>query len=173
MLLSLWVGIWKTDSQNTDMSFASSAAENLITILQARDDLTVKTQSSPVRGPECFSYNSHGSSIQESPSERESQIDTVILNVILWCLSLSWHCCSHTTQSLTMQVHHIAWYVRAVTFTSSFLVATADYLSTLSMSSTSLGSDSEPTGMDCVLWSSAVELKRGDTKGTLLKVHPP
>ncbi|XP_074495364.1 rho guanine nucleotide exchange factor 28-like isoform X3 [Sebastes fasciatus] len=97
------------------LTAALREAENLITILQARDDLTVKTQSSPVRGPECFSYNSHGSSIQESPSE-------------------------------------------------------PDYLSTLSMSSTSLGSDSEPTGMDCVLWSSAVELKRGDTKGTLLKV---
>lgn len=55
---------------------------------------------------------------------------------------------------------------------SSLLVATADYLSTLSMSSTSLGSDSELTGMDSVLWSSAVELRRGDTKGTLLKVQP-
>lgn len=52
------------------------------------------------------------------------------------------------------------------------LVATADYLSTLSMSSTSLGSDSELTGLDGVLWSSAIELRRGDTKGTLLKVQP-
>lgn len=56
---------------------------------------------------------------------------------------------------------------------SSLLVATADYLSTLSMSSTSLGSDSELTGLDSVLWSSAVELRRVDTKGTLLKVQPP
>lgn len=68
------------------MSFASSAAENLITILQARDGLTVK--SPPVRGPECCSYNSHGSSIQESPSERESQI---------YCLSLSYHSCLYMT----------------------------------------------------------------------------
>ncbi len=55
---------------------------------------------------------------------------------------------------------------------SSALVATADYLSTLSVSSTSLGSDSELTGPDSLLWSSAVELRRGDTKGTLLKVQP-
>lgn len=54
----------------------------------------------------------------------------------------------------------------------SSLVSTADYLSTLSMSSTSLGSDSELTGLDGVLWSSAVELRRGDTKETLLKVQP-
>lgn len=53
-----------------------------------------------------------------------------------------------------------------------FLVGTADYLSTLSMSSTSLGSDSDLTGMDSTLWSSAVELRRVDSKGTLLKVHP-
>lgn len=55
---------------------------------------------------------------------------------------------------------------------SYFLIPTADYLSTLSMSSTSLGSDSESTGADSMLWSSAVELRRGDTKGTLLKVRP-
>ncbi|XP_035854818.1 rho guanine nucleotide exchange factor 28-like isoform X2 [Sander lucioperca] len=97
------------------LTAAVREAENLITILQARDGLTVKGPSSPVQGPECCSYNSHGSSIQESPSE-------------------------------------------------------PDYLSTLSMSSTSLGSDSELTGLDSVLWSSAVELRRGDTKGTLLKV---
>lgn len=97
------------------LTAALREAENLITILQARDGPTVKSQSSPVQGPECCSYNSHGSSIQESPSE-------------------------------------------------------PDYLSTLSMSSTSLGSDNELTGMDSVLWSSAVELRRGDTKGTLLKV---
>ncbi|XP_029296158.1 LOW QUALITY PROTEIN: rho guanine nucleotide exchange factor 28-like [Cottoperca gobio] len=97
------------------LTAALREAENLITILQACDGLTVKSQSSPVRGPECFSYNSHGSSIQESPSE-------------------------------------------------------PDYLSTLSMSSTSLGSDSELMGLDSALWSSAVELRRGDTKGTLLKV---
>nr|XP_057927173.1 rho guanine nucleotide exchange factor 28-like isoform X2 [Doryrhamphus excisus] len=42
-----------------------------------------------------------------------------------------------------------------------------DYLSTLSMSSTSLGSDSE--GTDSVLWSPA-EPKKGDTKETLFKV---
>ncbi|XP_008283150.1 rho guanine nucleotide exchange factor 28-like isoform X1 [Stegastes partitus] len=97
------------------LTAALREAENLITILQARDGLSVQNQTSPVRGPECCSYNSHGSSIQESPSE-------------------------------------------------------PDYLSTLSMSSTSLGSDSELTGLDNVLWSSAVELRKGDTKGTLVKV---
>ncbi|XP_049907349.1 rho guanine nucleotide exchange factor 28-like isoform X2 [Epinephelus moara] len=101
--------------QASSLLTAALREENLITILQARDGPTVKSQSSPVRGPECCSYNSHGSSIQESPSE-------------------------------------------------------PDYLSTLSMSSTSLGSDNELTGMDSLLWSSAVELRRGDTKGTLLKV---
>ncbi|XP_018528333.1 LOW QUALITY PROTEIN: rho guanine nucleotide exchange factor 28-like [Lates calcarifer] len=97
------------------LTAALREAENLIAILQTRDGLSVQNQSSPVRGPECCSYNSHGSSIQESPSE-------------------------------------------------------PDYLSTLSMSSTSLGSDTELSGLDSVLWSSAVELRRGDTKGTLLKV---
>ncbi|XP_040899034.1 rho guanine nucleotide exchange factor 28-like isoform X1 [Toxotes jaculatrix] len=97
------------------LTAALTEAENLITILQVHDGLSVQSQSSPVRGPECCSYNSHGSSIQESPSE-------------------------------------------------------PDYLSTLSMSSTSLGSDTELTGLDSALWSSAVELRRGDTKGTLLKV---
>ncbi|KAM7391311.1 hypothetical protein PAMP_022011 [Pampus punctatissimus] len=97
------------------LTAALREAENLITILQPRDGLSIQSQSSPLRGPECCSYNSHGSSIHESPSE-------------------------------------------------------PDYLSTLSMSSTSLGSDSEAMGMDSVLWSSAVELKRGDTKETLLKV---
>uniref|UniRef100_A0A1A8FC86 Rho guanine nucleotide exchange factor (GEF) 28 n=2 Tax=Nothobranchius korthausae TaxID=1143690 RepID=A0A1A8FC86_9TELE len=92
-------------------------AENLIAILQARDGLTVQNQnqnSPPVQVPECCSYNSHGSSIQDSPSE-------------------------------------------------------PDYLSTLSMSSASLGSDGELAGLD-VSWSSAVELRKGDTKGTMLKV---
>ncbi|KAM8761173.1 rho guanine nucleotide exchange factor 28-like isoform 2-T2 [Acanthopagrus schlegelii] len=97
------------------LTAALREAENLITILQARDGLSVQIQSSPVRGPEGCSYNSHGSSIQESPSE-------------------------------------------------------PDYLSTLSMSSTSLGSDSELTGLDSALWSSAIELRRGDNKGTFLKV---
>ncbi|CAI5649720.1 unnamed protein product [Oreochromis niloticus] len=97
------------------LTAALREAENLITILQARDGITVQSQSSPVRGPECCSYNSHGSSIQESPSE-------------------------------------------------------PDYLSTLSMSSTSLGSDSELAGMDNSLWSSAVELRKGENKGTLVKV---
>ncbi|CAB1420068.1 unnamed protein product [Pleuronectes platessa] len=97
------------------LTAALREAENLVNILQARDVVPVRTPSSPVRGPECCSYNSHGSSIQESPSE-------------------------------------------------------PDYLSTLSMSSTSLGSDSELTGLDGVLWSSAVELRRGDNKGTMLKV---
>lgn len=95
------------------LTAALREAENLITILQARDGITVQSQSSPVRGPECCSYNSHGSSIQESPSE-------------------------------------------------------PDYLSTLSMSSTSLGSDSELAGMDNSLWSSAVELRKGENKGTLV-----
>ncbi|XP_069379579.1 rho guanine nucleotide exchange factor 28-like isoform X4 [Paralichthys olivaceus] len=97
------------------LTAALREAENLVNILQTRDGVSVRTQSSPVRGPECCSYNSHGSSIQESPSE-------------------------------------------------------PDYLSTLSMSSTSLGSDTELTGLDGVLWSSAVELRRGDNKGTMLKV---
>ncbi|XP_041643556.1 rho guanine nucleotide exchange factor 28-like isoform X2 [Cheilinus undulatus] len=97
------------------LTAALREAENLISILQARDGLSVQSQGSPVRGPEGFSYNSHGSSIQESPSE-------------------------------------------------------PDYLSTLSMSSTSLGSDSELTGLDSALWSSTAEQRRGDTKVTLLKV---
>ncbi|XP_063345274.1 rho guanine nucleotide exchange factor 28-like isoform X5 [Pelmatolapia mariae] len=97
------------------LTAALREAENLITILQARDGMAVQSQSSPVRGPECCSYNSHGSSIQESPSE-------------------------------------------------------PDYLSTLSMSSTSLGSDSELAGMDNSLWSSAVELRKGENKGTLVKM---
>ncbi|TMS04037.1 Rho guanine nucleotide exchange factor 28 [Larimichthys crocea] len=97
------------------LTAALREAENLMAILQARDSLSAQSQTSPVRGPEGCSYNSHGSSVQESPSE-------------------------------------------------------PDYLSTLSMSSTSLGSDNELTGLDSVLWSSAVELRRGDTKATLLKV---
>ncbi|RVE67938.1 hypothetical protein OJAV_G00086780 [Oryzias javanicus] len=44
-----------------------------------------------------------------------------------------------------------------------------DYLSTLSMSSTSLGSDSESAGLETVSWSPASEFRKGD-KGTLLKV---
>ncbi|XP_023814687.1 rho guanine nucleotide exchange factor 28 isoform X2 [Oryzias latipes] len=44
-----------------------------------------------------------------------------------------------------------------------------DYLNTLSMSSTSLGSDSESAGLDNVSWSPASEFRKGD-KGTLLKV---
>ncbi|KAM9858534.1 rho guanine nucleotide exchange factor 28-like [Aulostomus maculatus] len=92
------------------LSAALREAENLISLLQARDD----SLSPPVRGPDCCNYNSHGSSIQESPSE-------------------------------------------------------PDYLSTLSMSSTSLGSDSDLTGMDN-MWSFAVEPRRRDTKDTLLKV---
>ncbi|XP_036069312.1 rho guanine nucleotide exchange factor 28 isoform X2 [Oryzias melastigma] len=44
-----------------------------------------------------------------------------------------------------------------------------DYLSTLSMSSTSLGSDSESAGLDNVSWSPASEFRKAD-KGTLLKV---
>ncbi|XP_074526149.1 rho guanine nucleotide exchange factor 28-like isoform X3 [Halichoeres trimaculatus] len=97
------------------LTAALREAENLITFLLARDGLSVQSQNSPVRGSEGCSYNSHGSSIQESPSE-------------------------------------------------------PDYLSTLSMSSTSLGSESELTGMDSALWSSGAELRRGDNKGTLLKV---
>ncbi|XP_029998419.1 rho guanine nucleotide exchange factor 28-like isoform X2 [Sphaeramia orbicularis] len=97
------------------LTAALREAENLISILQSRDAVSVQSQCSPVRRPECCSYNSHGSSVHESPSE-------------------------------------------------------PDYLSTLSMSSTSLGSDSELTGLDGVSWSSAAELRRGDTKGTLLKV---
>ncbi|CAG07823.1 unnamed protein product, partial [Tetraodon nigroviridis] len=97
------------------LTAALREAENLMNILQSRDGLSGQSQSSPVGGPVGCSYNSHGSSIQESPSE-------------------------------------------------------PDYLSTLSMSSTSLGSDSELTGMDSTLWSSAGELRRADSKGTLFKV---
>lgn len=39
------------------------------------------------------------------------------------------------------------------------------------MSSTSLGSETELTALDNVLWGSGQELRRGDTKGTLMKVH--
>ncbi|KAM4576166.1 rho guanine nucleotide exchange factor 28-like isoform 1-T1 [Odontesthes bonariensis] len=107
-----------TETPRQALSLLTAAlreADNLIAILQARDGFSLQSQSSPLRGPECCSYNSHGSSIQGSPSE-------------------------------------------------------PDYLSTLSMSSTSLGSDSELAGLDNVSWSSAVELKKGDAKGTLLKV---
>jgi len=51
--------------------------------------------------------------------------------------------------------------------------STADYLSTLSMSSASPGSDSELTGLDCSPWSPAAEPRRGDAKVTLLKVFFP
>ncbi|KAM4578693.1 rho guanine nucleotide exchange factor 28-like [Fundulus diaphanus] len=100
---------------STLLTAALKEAENLIGILQTRDEVPLHSQNSPVQAPECCSYNSHGSSIQESPSE-------------------------------------------------------PDYLSTLSMSSNSLGSDSELAGMDNASWSSAVDLRKGDTKGTLLKV---
>lgn len=53
---------------------------------------------------------------------------------------------------------------------SDFYMHAADYLSTLSISSNSLGSDSELAGMESASWSSAVELRKGDSKGTLLKV---
>lgn len=69
---------------NTDKFLFFFAAENLITILQARDGLSVNNQSPPVpvRGPEACSYNSHGSSVQESPSERESPANSVrVLNL--------------------------------------------------------------------------------------------
>lgn len=142
--------------------FASSLAENLITILQARDGLSAQSQSSPVQGPEGCSYNSHGSSMQESPSERQSWIYNA---VIMWCFFFFFNLTVFPTCYL---------YTDGESFLclSSFPVAAADYLSTLSMSSTSLGSDCELTGLDSVLWSSAVELRRGDTKGMLLKVQP-
>nr|XP_040050978.1 rho guanine nucleotide exchange factor 28-like isoform X4 [Gasterosteus aculeatus aculeatus] len=90
-------------------------AENLISVLQSRDGLTVKSAGYPAQGPECCGYDSRGSSVHESPSE-------------------------------------------------------PDYLSTLSISSASPGSDGELAGLDGALWSPAVELSRGDAKGTLLKV---
>ncbi|XP_028313645.1 rho guanine nucleotide exchange factor 28-like isoform X3 [Gouania willdenowi] len=96
------------------LSTALREAENLITILQTPEGLPVG-QGSPVRGPECCSYNSHGSSIQESPTE-------------------------------------------------------PDYLSTLSMSSASLGSDSESAGLDSAVWSCVTEPRKGDNKGNILKV---
>lgn len=67
------------NKSNTDKSIFFFAAENLITILQARDSLSVNNQSPPVRGPEGCSYNSHGSSVQESPSERESPANSVLV----------------------------------------------------------------------------------------------
>ncbi|XP_014878951.1 rho guanine nucleotide exchange factor 28-like isoform X5 [Poecilia latipinna] len=97
------------------LTAALREAENLINILQTRDGVPVHSQNSPLQAPECCSYNSHGSSIQESPSE-------------------------------------------------------PDYLSTLSISSNSLGSDSELAGLESASWSSAVEIRKGDAKGTLLKV---
>ncbi|XP_061672064.1 rho guanine nucleotide exchange factor 28-like isoform X2 [Syngnathoides biaculeatus] len=100
---------------STLLTAALREAENLITILQAHDGLLVQSDISPIRGPDSCNYNSHGSSIQESPSE-------------------------------------------------------PDYLSTLSMSSTSLGSDSEGTAMDGVVWRSPPKTKKGDTKDTLFKV---
>lgn len=57
------------------------AAENLITILQVRDGLSVANQSPPMRPPEGSSYNSHGSSVQESPSERESPAPTETISL--------------------------------------------------------------------------------------------
>ncbi|XP_043967627.1 rho guanine nucleotide exchange factor 28-like isoform X4 [Gambusia affinis] len=97
------------------LTAALREAENLINILQTRDGVPDHSQNSPLQATECCSYNSHGSSIQESPSE-------------------------------------------------------PDYLSTLSISSNSLGSDSELAGMESASWSSAVELRKGEAKGTLLKV---
>lgn len=130
--------------------FPPSAAQNLMNILQTRDGLSAQSQSSPVGGPVGCSYNSHGSSVQESPSEREPQTHT------------------QSPTPAKSQLHR-----RDVSMSlSALLVATADYLSTLSMSSTSLGSDSELTGMDGTLWGSAGELRRADSKGTLFKVRP-
>lgn len=121
-------------------------------ILQTRDGLSAQSQSSPVGGPVGCSYNSHGSSVQESPSEREPQT----------------HARSPTFDPAKSRLRR-----RDVSLSlSALLVATADYLSTLSMSSTSLGSDSELTGMDGTLWGSAGELRRADSKGTLFKVRP-
>lgn len=148
MLLSRSKNPWAT------WSFPPSAAQNLMNILQTRDGLSAQSQSSPVGGPVGCSYNSHGSSMQESPSEREPQTHT-----------------RHLSLLTPLKVGFAA-----VTFCvslSALLVATADYLSTLSMSSTSLGSDSELTGMDGTLWGSAGELRRADSKGTLFKVCPP
>ncbi|XP_062418271.1 rho guanine nucleotide exchange factor 28-like isoform X2 [Pungitius pungitius] len=97
------------------LTAALREAENLISILQSGDGLTVKSDGSPARGPECCGYDSRGSSVHESPSE-------------------------------------------------------PDYLSTLSISSASPGSDGELAGLDGAPWSPAVELRRRDAKGTLLKV---
>ncbi|XP_077570893.1 rho guanine nucleotide exchange factor 28-like isoform X3 [Stigmatopora nigra] len=100
---------------STLLSAALREAENLITILQVHEGLPVQSDNSPVCGTESCNYNSHGSSILESPSE-------------------------------------------------------PDYLSTLSISSNSLGSDSEGAGMDGIFWGSAAEPNKADTKETLLKV---
>lgn len=105
MLLSLFAFEKQTCSMKIPefwQIFASSA-ENLITILQARDGLSVQSQSSPVQGPEGCSYNSHGSSMQESPSERESQIYDAII-VVLWCLFLIWQYCPLTPCIQTVTV---------------------------------------------------------------------
>lgn len=66
-------------SQNETNPFFFFAAENLITILQARDGLPVVAQSPPVRPPEGSIYNSHGSSVHESPSERESPAKSLLV----------------------------------------------------------------------------------------------
>lgn len=83
------------------------------------------------------------------------------------CCSTSWRC-SLTSRLTFMDVLSATLYY---VHHPLFFAPTADYLSTLSMSSTSLGSDTELTGQDSALWSSAVDLRRGDTKGTLLKVQ--
>uniref|UniRef100_H3DD59 Rho guanine nucleotide exchange factor (GEF) 28a n=1 Tax=Tetraodon nigroviridis TaxID=99883 RepID=H3DD59_TETNG len=82
----VWTSARSTDRNNLQLNsnyysvkhraklgFSPSAAENLMNILQSRDGLSGQSQSSPVGGPVGCSYNSHGSSIQESPSEREPQ----------------------------------------------------------------------------------------------------
>lgn len=88
-----------------------------------------------------------------------------------------WDVCSRVAKVAKLEPHpkrlaHVAWYVEALTFNSIYCHLPADYLSTLSMSSTSLGSDCEQTGPDSVLWGSAVDFRRGDTKGMLSKVQP-
>ncbi|XP_053726398.1 rho guanine nucleotide exchange factor 28-like isoform X2 [Synchiropus splendidus] len=97
------------------LTAALREAENLIQLIQTRDGVSQQILPLSVQGPGSSNYNSHGSSVPESPSEQ-------------------------------------------------------DYLSTLSVSSTSLASEGDLTGLDGVMWSSGAELRRGDAKDTLHKV---
>lgn len=75
---------------------ASSAAENLISILQAREEISAQSQNSTERKN---SDTSHGSNVQESPSERELQIFRLTLCVSV-CMFVHY---------VYNSAHHPAW----------------------------------------------------------------